>query len=129
MTGEDRWGRRRLAFSIQGHREGFYIILTHTSEPGVVAALDHFFNVTDTVMRHMTVKVIKSKKTFRPRRERPAGAPDHRAGGRPGAPNRGPRPTGVPTAAPAEAGSAPAAAAPAPIAAPAPAPTEGGKPA
>lgn len=111
VTNEDRWGRRRLAYPIQGHRDGFYVILAHTSESGVVGALDHFFNVTDTVIRHMTTRVIKSKKTFAPRRERPAGAPEgYRSGGRPGS-NRGPRPTSGPATTPSA--TAPAAEAPA----------------
>lgn len=111
MTAEDRWGKRRLAYQIQGHREGFYVVLTHTAEPGVVAALDHFFNVTDTVIRHMTTKVIKSKKTFTPRRERPAGASDvHQRGGRPGGPSRGPRSSG-----PTSSSTPPAAASPNPV--------------
>lgn len=133
VTHEDRWGRKRLAYSIQGHREGFYVVLTHTAEAGVVAALDHFFNVTDTVIRHMTTRVIKKNKTFRPRRERPAGAPEgQRMGGRSGSGYRGNRPSGPSAPRPAEA-SAPAAApvtpapTPAPAAEAAPASGEGSK--
>ncbi len=86
FTNEDRWGRRRLAYPIQAHREGFYSVLTYSAEPPVVAALEHTFNVTDTVLRHMTIKVIKKTKKFAPRRERPAGAADGPRGtGRPGA--------------------------------------------
>src|SRR5437879_644641 len=73
MSGEDRWGRRRLAYTIQGHREGFYTVLNYSAEAPVVAALEHLFNVTDSVMRHLTIRVIKKSKKFAPRRERPAG--------------------------------------------------------
>jgi small subunit ribosomal protein S6 len=73
LTGEDRWGRRRMAYTIHGHREGYYAILSFTAGAGVVSAIEHLYNVTDSVIRHLTTRVIKSKKTFRPRKERPAG--------------------------------------------------------
>lgn len=76
LTGEDRWGRRRMAYAIHGHREGYYAILSFTAGPGVVTAIEHLYNVTDSVIRHLTTRVIKSKKTFRPRKERPAGHAD-----------------------------------------------------
>ena len=72
VTNEDRWGRRRLAYPIQSHREGVYVVLQFTAEPTIVAAMDHYFNVTDTVIRHLTIRRIKRNKTFPPRRERPA---------------------------------------------------------
>jgi len=131
LTAEDRWGRRRLAYAIQGHREGFYSVITFSAEPTVVSALDHLFNVTDSVIRHMTTRVIKSKKTFAPRRERPAGSADSRSS-RSG-PSSRPR-SDAPAhaaAAPAASGAAPSPAAPA--AAPAPetpaTPAEGSQPA
>ncbi len=76
LTGEDRWGRRRMAYAIHGHREGYYAILSFSAEAGVVNAIEHLYNVTDSVIRHLTTRVIKSKKTFRPRKERPAGHAD-----------------------------------------------------
>ena len=82
VTGEDRWGRRRLAYPIHGHREGFYVILGFNAAAGAVSAIEHLYNVTDSVIRHMTIRVIKSKKTFRPRKERPAGHAEARHGGR-----------------------------------------------
>jgi small subunit ribosomal protein S6 len=88
LTGEDRWGRRRLAYAIHGHREGYYAILNFTAEAGVVLAIEHLYNVTDAVMRHLTTRVIKSKKTFRPRKEKPAGYDASRHSGRPTGPSR-----------------------------------------
>ena len=120
MTGEDRWGRRRLAYAIRGHREGYYAVLSYTAEPTVVASLDHLFNVTDSVIRHLTTRVIKKNKKFAPRRERPAGAPEaHRGpGGRSGGPSRGrPAPSAPAPSAPAAETVAPTT--PAPSATPA----------
>jgi small subunit ribosomal protein S6 len=123
VTAEDRWGRRSMAYPVQGHREGFYTVLNYTAEPTVVLALEHLFNVTDSVIRHITVRVIKKNKKFAPRRERSATATDGpRTAGRP--PMR-PRPEtrGAADATPA---AAPAAAVTAPATPPTPAVTEGG---
>jgi len=84
VTSEDRWGRRRLAYPLRGHREGFYTVMNFTAEPTVILALEHLYNVTDSVIRQLTVKVIKSKKKFRPRRERAPGDVHRSAGGRMG---------------------------------------------
>jgi small subunit ribosomal protein S6 len=91
LTGEDRWGRRRLAYAIHGHREGYYAVLSFTAGTGVVNAMEHLYNVTDSVIRHLTTRVIKKKKTFPPRREKPAGHASEgaRHGGRPGSSYRG----------------------------------------
>jgi len=127
LTGEDRWGRRRLAYAIQGHREGYYAVLNFSAEAAVVNAIEHLYNVTDSVMRHLTTRVIKSKKTFRPRKEKPAGHVD--GARRPMSVSRGrtdapaaAKPAAPETATEAVAETAPAAAAPV-------TPPEGGTPA
>jgi len=126
LTAEDRWGRRRMAYAIHGHREGYYSVLTFNAEAGVVNAIEHLYNVTDSVIRHLTTRVIKSKKTFAPRRVKPAGASEgSRYAGRSSSGSR-PR-TDAPVAAkPAATEPAPASESPAPAT---PTATEGGTPA
>jgi small subunit ribosomal protein S6 len=109
VTSEDRWGKRRLAYPLRGHREGFYTVLSFTAEPTVVAALEHFYNVTDAVIRQMTIRHVVSKKKFAPRRERPAGAPSRMGSGGPRSRSDGPRHSTTPPPAAAAAPSAPAA--------------------
>jgi small subunit ribosomal protein S6 len=112
VTSEDRWGRRRLAYPLRGNREGFYTVLNFTAEPTVIRALEHLYNVTDSVIRQLTIRHYPSKKKFAPRRERPAGA-DHR-GGRPGSGSFRPRSDAPRSAAPAPAAEATPAPAPTP---------------
>lgn len=102
ITNEDRWGRRRLAYAIAGHREGYYVVLAYTAESAAVSAVEHIFNVTDSVIRHLTIKVVKKNKTFPPRREKPAGAAEgaSRGSSRSGGPSRA-RSEGAPKASPA----------------------------
>jgi len=139
LTSEDRWGKRRLAYAIHGHREGFYAVLAFSAEAGAVNAIEHLYNVTDSVMRHLTIRVIKKNKTFRPRRERPAGHTDsmHRGGPRSAGSYR-PRTDAPAPAKPAAAAenppvaqavAAPAAAPAAPAAAPSGEAPKGGTPA
>lgn len=100
LTSEDRWGKRRLAYPLRGHREGFYTVLNFTAEPTVIMALEHLYNVTDSVIRQLTIRHYPSNKKFAPRREKPAGEA-HRG---PGRSSGGPRsrPDAVrPSAAPA----------------------------
>ena len=99
MTHEDRWGRRRLAYPIHGFREGFYVVLNFNAEGTVVGGLEHLFRVTDFIIRHMTIKVIKKNKTFPPRRVKPAGAPEGRPTGRYGSRETRPSSTPAPTSA------------------------------
>ena len=91
VTSEDRWGRRRLAYPVRGHREGFYTVLNFTAEPTVISALEHLYNVTDTVIRQLTIRHYPSNKKFAPRRERSSASDSHRGSGRSGS---GMRPRG-----------------------------------
>jgi small subunit ribosomal protein S6 len=123
VTNEDRWGRRRMAYPIAGHREGFYTVITYTADSAVVTGLEHLFNVSDTVIRHMTTRVIKKTKKFAPRRERTTSAVES---GRPAYRTSGPsrRPDSRPPSAPSTAPAPAAASAATPAAAPAPAPAQ-----
>jgi small subunit ribosomal protein S6 len=114
LTHEDRWGRRRLAYPIQGQREGFYVVLTFSAEGTIVSALEHLFRVTDTVVRHLTIRIIKKNKTFPPRRVKPAGATAD--AGRPGSRGGYSRPAPVVTPPPSVTAAAAAAAATTPAA-------------
>lgn len=87
----EKWGRRRLAYPIRRHREGFYIFLKFKSPSVVLAELNQFYRVSEeVVIRQLTVKAVR----VRPGRfgPMPTGAP---GGMTPGA-----VPAGVPSAVP-----------------------------
>lgn len=78
LTGEDRWGRRRLAYSIAGYREGFYVLVQFTGGPTVTSELDRLFRTAEGILRHLIVrKEITKRPLLRPSGERPglAGGP------------------------------------------------------
>jgi small subunit ribosomal protein S6 len=51
------WGRRRLAYPIDGYREGSYHIILFDAPAEVVAEMERGLNITEGVMRHMVVKI------------------------------------------------------------------------
>lgn len=52
----ERWGRRRLAYEIAGHRDGEYTVLTFQAGPQVGYDLERVIRLTDGVIRHLIVK-------------------------------------------------------------------------
>ncbi|MGN0625435.1 MAG: 30S ribosomal protein S6 [Oscillospiraceae bacterium] len=53
----DEWGKRRLAYEIEDEQEGYYVMITFTSKPDFPAELDRIYNITDGVLRSLTVAV------------------------------------------------------------------------
>ncbi len=52
----DEWGKRRLAYAINYETEGYYVVINHDSEPEFVSELSRVLNITDGVLRYLTVK-------------------------------------------------------------------------
>jgi small subunit ribosomal protein S6 len=50
------WGRRRLAYPIERHRDGLYFFLDLSLTPQTVVELDRHLKVTEEVIRHLLVK-------------------------------------------------------------------------
>jgi small subunit ribosomal protein S6 len=50
------WGRRRLAYPIEHHRDGLYFFLDLALTPQTVVELDRNLKVTEEVIRHLLVK-------------------------------------------------------------------------
>ena len=52
-----QWGKRRLAYPINDMPEGYYTVVTHKSAPSFLAELDRLFNIDESIMRSMTIKL------------------------------------------------------------------------
>ena len=52
-----RWGVRKLAYEIARHQQGMYVFIQFQAEPGVVAELDRFCRLDESVLRYMIVVV------------------------------------------------------------------------
>ena len=52
-----KWGKRRLAYPINDMPEGYYVVVTFKSAPEFPSELDRLFNIDETVMRSMTIRL------------------------------------------------------------------------
>ena len=53
----ENWGRKRLAYDIGHHREGTYVVETISGSGELMKEIDRRFRVTDTIIRHLTVRI------------------------------------------------------------------------
>ncbi len=52
----DNWGKRRLAYEVQGNRDGIYILIHFEAEPGLIQTLARGFGLTEQIIKYMTVR-------------------------------------------------------------------------
>lgn len=52
----DEWGKRRLAYPIQDEAEGYYVLITFTSDAEFPSELDRVYKITDGVLRTLIVR-------------------------------------------------------------------------
>ncbi|MBI1941029.1 MAG: 30S ribosomal protein S6 [Acidobacteria bacterium] len=68
----EKMGRRRLAYRVQRHREGFYVFFTVEGDGDTVKEFERRLKVTDTVIKFLTVRTdedLKRAEKFRAFRE------------------------------------------------------------
>ena len=56
ITHIDQWGKRRLAYEIDGHIEGFYVVIKFQGDPGITTELERIMRITDSVMRFLVIR-------------------------------------------------------------------------
>jgi small subunit ribosomal protein S6 len=59
------WGRRRLAYPIDRHREGSYQIILFEAPPPAILELEHTLLITEEVLRHLVTRVERPVKAAR----------------------------------------------------------------
>ena len=59
------WGRRRLAYPIDRHREGSYHIILFEAPSGAIVELEHTLLITEEVLRHLVTRVDRPTKSTR----------------------------------------------------------------
>jgi small subunit ribosomal protein S6 len=69
----NQWGRRRLAYPIEHHRDGIYVFIDMILTPETVSELDRTLKVSEEVLRHL-IKRRDSKLAQKERDEREARA-------------------------------------------------------
>jgi small subunit ribosomal protein S6 len=59
------WGRRRLAYPIDRHREGSYQIILFEAPSDAISELEHTLLITEEVLRHLVTRVERPIKSAR----------------------------------------------------------------
>ena len=53
----DNWGRRRLAYEINGKREGTYVTMRFKAEPAVASELERTLKLADDIVRALIIRL------------------------------------------------------------------------
>ena len=51
----DEWGKRKLAYAIDYKSEGYYVLMSFTSDPAFPKELDRILGITDRILRSLIV--------------------------------------------------------------------------
>ena len=73
ITEFQEWGMRELAYPIDKHVRGSYVLLRYTANPEVVRELERTMRISDEVLRFVSVREVE-KKRVKPRKVRKARA-------------------------------------------------------
>lgn len=58
----DAWGRRKLAYDIGKHKEGFYVLHVISGSGELMKEIDRRLKVTEGLLRHMIVRVDEAER-------------------------------------------------------------------
>jgi len=65
----DKWGKRRLAYRVEKHREGHYVLLQFSAEPEIVKEFERRMRVLDSVIKFLTVRIDENLKRMEKRKK------------------------------------------------------------
>ena len=57
----ENWGRRKLAYELNKHQKGNYVLLFFKSPPETILELEKLSKIVDSIIKFMVVKIIKKK--------------------------------------------------------------------
>lgn len=63
----DEWGKRRLAYPINYKTEGYYVLVNYTAEASVPKEIERNLQISDSILRYLTVKVEEKRSNVKPR--------------------------------------------------------------
>ena len=49
-------GRKKLAYEIAKHKEGYYIVVTFDANPNLIAELERVYRITDEVIKFLVIR-------------------------------------------------------------------------
>ena len=73
VQSKEKWGRRRLAYGVRGHREGYYVLFNLECEPPTVREFERVLKVSEPAIKFLTVRIdqeLKRLEKLRQKREK-----------------------------------------------------------
>ena len=67
VDGVDKWGTRKLAYAINYKTEGYYVLVNYTAEASVPKEIERNLQISDSILRYLTVKVEEKRSNVKPR--------------------------------------------------------------
>jgi len=65
----DKWGKRRLAYKVDKHREGNYVLMQFTADSSAVKEFERRLRVQDVVIKFLTVRIDETLKRLEKRKK------------------------------------------------------------
>ena len=56
LVGMEEWGRKKLAYKIQGTTRGYYVLVDYAGTPATVKELERNYRIDDRIVRYVTSK-------------------------------------------------------------------------
>ena len=51
----DAWGKKRLAYTIKQHNDGYFVLLVFESQPDFVRQLSTYYQISEPIIKYMIV--------------------------------------------------------------------------
>ena len=52
----EEWGKRKLAYPINYHNEGYYVLVNFSADSNFPSELERIFKITDGIIKYLIVK-------------------------------------------------------------------------
>jgi small subunit ribosomal protein S6 len=72
VVGTEAGGKRKLAYEIDGKREGYYTMITFRSEPSSLGEIERAYKLNENVLRYIIVHSVQKKSGVADQDEVPA---------------------------------------------------------
>jgi len=51
----DLWGKKRLAYPVQGHGDGYYVLMVFNGDSELLSRINNHFRITEPIIRYLVV--------------------------------------------------------------------------
>ena len=65
----DPWGKRRLAYEVKRHRDGYYVLMVFEAETQFVEQLQRHYRITEPIIKYIVVIFEGDPTQFTPQKE------------------------------------------------------------